>query len=132
VLACSSLRSRDTYEAFPNESRGSQLPPSLIDSCLMPRCGRRSRVPAGISFTSSLEALVECAGWRNELENRSLAVLQELAPLLAGRALMGLSRKTLKGAGAASEVKLRTSYDAPGRLLKATRQGKAIFRTAVG
>jgi len=45
-------------------------------------------VPAGISFTSSLEALVECAGWRNELENRSLAVLQGLAPLLAGRALM--------------------------------------------
>jgi CHAD domain-containing protein len=47
-------------------------------------------------FHLSLSRWIACRGWRNELENRSLAVLLEPAPLLAGRVLKKLHIKALK------------------------------------
>jgi triphosphatase len=47
-------------------------------------------------FHLSLSRWIGCRGWRNELENRSLAVLLEPAPTLAGRVLTRLHRKALK------------------------------------
>ncbi len=47
-------------------------------------------------FHLSLSRWIACRGWRNELENRSLAVLLEPAPILAGRVLTRLHRKALK------------------------------------
>jgi triphosphatase len=47
-------------------------------------------------FHLSLRRWIGCRGWRNELENRSLAALLEPAPILAGRVLTRLHRKALK------------------------------------
>lgn len=47
-------------------------------------------------FQLSLRQWIEPRSWRNELENRSLAVLLEPAPAFAGRVLTRLHRKVLK------------------------------------
>ncbi|HUB47212.1 MAG TPA: CHAD domain-containing protein [Acetobacteraceae bacterium] len=47
-------------------------------------------------FQLSLRQWIETRRWRNELENRSLAVLLEPAPAFAGRALTRLHHKVLK------------------------------------
>jgi triphosphatase len=47
-------------------------------------------------FQLSLRQWIETHGWRNELENRSLAVLLEPAPAFASRILTRLHRKALK------------------------------------
>jgi triphosphatase len=50
-------------------------------------------------FHLSLSRWIACRGWRNELENRSLAVLLEPATMLAGRVLTRLHRGALKRGG---------------------------------
>ena len=47
-------------------------------------------------FHLSLSRWIACRGWRNELENRPLAVLLEPAAMLAGRVLTRLHRGALK------------------------------------
>jgi CHAD domain-containing protein len=47
-------------------------------------------------FHFSLRHWIESKGWRNELENRSLAVLLEPAPAFAGRVLTRLHGKAVK------------------------------------
>jgi triphosphatase len=47
-------------------------------------------------FHLSLRHWIESKGWRNELENRSLAVLLEPAPAFAGQALTRLHGKVVK------------------------------------
>ncbi len=47
-------------------------------------------------FQLSLRQWIEARGWRNELANRSLAVLLEPAPAFAGRVLTRLHRKAVK------------------------------------
>jgi triphosphatase len=47
-------------------------------------------------FNLSLSRWIESRGWRNELQNRPLAVLLEPAPVFAGRVLARLHRKALR------------------------------------
>jgi triphosphatase len=47
-------------------------------------------------FHLSFSRWIGCRGWRNELENKSLAVLLEPAPTLAARVLTQLHRKAIK------------------------------------
>jgi inorganic triphosphatase YgiF len=47
-------------------------------------------------FQLSLRHWIECRGWRNDLENRSLAALLEPAPAFASRVMVRLHRKALK------------------------------------
>jgi triphosphatase len=47
-------------------------------------------------FHLSLRRWIECRGWRNELQDRPLAVLLEPAPALADRVLTRLHRKALR------------------------------------
>jgi triphosphatase len=47
-------------------------------------------------FHLSLSRWIGCRGWRNELENKSLAVLLEPAPILAARILTRLHCKAIK------------------------------------
>lgn len=73
---------REAVEQLRKSSYGA-LQTVLAD----PRCSR---------FLLSLGRMVECRGWRNEIDREALAVLSQPIPTLADKILARLHRKTLK------------------------------------
>jgi CHAD domain-containing protein len=82
-------------------------------------------------FQLSLRQWIESRSWRNELANRSLGVLLEPSPALAGRVLTRLHRKALKR----SEHFRRLQPSARHRVrveLKKLRYAIEFFRGSLG